>query len=189
MLDVLNNSLYKINNIMKSKIVWFTGLSGAGKTTLSNQLSKILKRKKYKVIRIDGDIFRKKNNVTRFSKKAIIENNVNIINYVDKIQYRYDYIIVSVISPLKKTRTFAFRKFKKKYYEILTKCNIKTLIKRDTKKLYEKARKGHVKNLIGFNSNIKYEKSNHRKIVINTAKYTEKQSINRLIKIIDNEKV
>ena len=45
---------------MKCKIIWFTGLSGAGKTTLSKILFKTLKSKKYKVKRIDGDLFRKK---------------------------------------------------------------------------------------------------------------------------------
>ncbi len=44
---------------MKGKIIWFTGLSGSGKTTLSNYISKILK-KKFKTLKVDGDIFRKK---------------------------------------------------------------------------------------------------------------------------------
>ena len=45
---------------MKSKIIWFTGLSGSGKTTLSKYLSNHLKNKKFKVKKIDGDVFRKK---------------------------------------------------------------------------------------------------------------------------------
>ena len=45
----------------------------------------------------------------------------------------------------------------KDYFEVFTKCNLKTLINRDTKKLYEKAKKNIIKNLIGFNSKIKYE--------------------------------
>ena len=45
---------------MKSKIIWFTGLSGSGKTTLSNYIFKKLKNKKFKVKKIDGDVFRKK---------------------------------------------------------------------------------------------------------------------------------
>jgi len=45
---------------MKNKILWFTGLSGAGKTTLANIISKKLKKKKFKVKKIDGDLFRKK---------------------------------------------------------------------------------------------------------------------------------
>ena len=43
-----------------AKVIWFTGLSGAGKTTLSKKLSDKLKKKKLKVFTIDGDTFRKK---------------------------------------------------------------------------------------------------------------------------------
>ena len=49
-----------MNNKNLSIVVWFTGLSGAGKTTLASDLSKIIKKKKYKVLRVDGDLFRKK---------------------------------------------------------------------------------------------------------------------------------
>ena len=58
---------------MNSKIIWFTGLSGAGKTTLSLNLFKKLKKLKFKVKKIDGDIFRKKKVIVKkFTKKKII---------------------------------------------------------------------------------------------------------------------
>ena len=49
---------------------------------------------------------------------VLIKNNMSIINYVKKIQTKYDYIIISVISPLIKTRTYAKQTFKEKYFEI-----------------------------------------------------------------------
>ena len=111
------------------------------------------------------EIFRKKINLIDLQKKSIIKNNLSIINYIDKEKSKYNYIIVSVISPLEKTRSLAFKKFKKNYYEVHTKCNLKVLIKRDTKKLYYKAKMKIIKNLIGFNSKIRYESSNHKKII------------------------
>tara|TARA_Y100000389_G_C17450446_1_gene514408 strand:- start:1358 stop:1873 length:516 start_codon:yes stop_codon:yes gene_type:complete len=166
---------------MKSKIIWFTGLSGSGKTTLSKYISKKLKSKKNKIKKIDGDIFRKKNKANMFTKKSIKENNFAIINYVDELKINYDFVIVSVISPLKITREFAKKKFKKKYYEIYTKCNLKELTKRDTKKLYFKAKHNIIKNLIGFNSNINYEKTNYKKIIVNTAKETIEESAKKIL--------
>jgi len=78
-----------------SKIIWFTGLSGAGKTTLAKILNKKLIKLNYKVQTIDGDNFRKKNrNSNNFSKKNIIENNLSIINYLKKTQKKYDFILV-----------------------------------------------------------------------------------------------
>ena len=169
---------------MKNKILWFTGLSGAGKTTLANIISKKLKKKKFKVRKIDGDLFRKKNKIKKFDKREITNNNFSIIRYVSEIQYKYDYVIVSVISPLRKTRAFAFKKFGKDYFEILTKCKLKTLIDRDTKKLYEKAKKNIIKNLIGYNSKIKYEDTSYKKIIVKTDCETINESTNKILRKI-----
>ena len=169
---------------MKSKIVWFTGLSGSGKTTLSIYISKKLKKKKFKVKLVDGDIFRKKNKTNKFTKNEIVKNNLQIIRYVDGLRRRYDYILVSVISPFEKTRKYAHKKLKNSYFEVHTKCNLKELIKRDPKKLYDKAKKNLIKNLIGFNSKIKYETSKHKKIVVNTSKKSIMQCSNKILKEI-----
>ena len=168
-----------------TKILWFTGLSGAGKSTLSKILGIKLSKLSFKVKIIDGDIFRTKNkNKNNFSKTNIIKNNLSIINYVRKIEKNYDFILVSVISPLLITRNIARIKFGKNYFEIFVKCKIKTLEKRDTKNLYAMAKKNMINNLIGYNSNIKYENSRYKKIIINTDKLSKLKSINIIIKKI-----
>jgi adenylylsulfate kinase-like enzyme len=169
---------------MRSKIIWFTGLSGSGKTTLSNHISTILK-KKFKILKVDGDTFRKKKKINSFTKKAIIQNNISIINYLNKKKHKYDYLLVSVISPLKKTRILAHKKFGSNYFEVHTNCNLRELIKRDTKKLYLKAKLKQIDNLIGYNSNIKYEKSKYKKITVNTAKETINESGKKILKKIN----
>ena len=173
-----------------AKIIWFTGLSGAGKTTLAKILSKRLAKRNFTVQNIDGDNFRKKNkNNNKFSKSNIIENNLSIIKHTKKIQKKYDFIIVSVISPLLKTRNFARIQFGKNYYEVYVKCKIKTLERRDTKKLYEKAKKKLIKNLIGYNSKIRYEISKYKKITINTDMLNKSNSIKTIMKkILDKKK-
>jgi len=168
-----------------TKIIWFTGLSGAGKSTLSKILGNKLSKLSFKVKIIDGDIFRTKNkNKNNFSKTNIIKNNLSIINYIKKIQKKYDFILVSVISPLLITRNIARTKFGVNYFEIYVKCKIKTLEKRDTKQLYAMAKKNLIKNLIGYNSNIKYEVSRYKKIIIDTDKLSKLKSINLIIKKI-----
>ena len=171
-----------------TKILWFTGLSGTGKSTLANILSSKLSKLKFKVKVIDGDNFRKKKNNNNFSRTNIIKNNLSIISYVKKIQTKYNFILVSVISPLLKTRSMARNKFGKNYFEIYLKCKIKTLEKRDTKKLYAKAKKNIIKNLIGYNSSIKYEMSRYKKITINTDKLNKNKSIKVIInKVFKNK--
>ena len=166
-----------------AKILWFTGLSGAGKSTLSKILGIKLSKLSFKVKIIDGDIFRTKNK-NNFSKNNILKNNLSIIDYIKKIQRKYDFILVSVISPLLITRKLARTKFGLNYFEIFVKCKIKTLEKRDTKQLYTKAKKNIIKNLIGYNSNIQYEVSRYKKIIIDTDKLSKFKSINLIIKKI-----
>jgi adenylylsulfate kinase len=164
-----------------AKIIWLTGLSGAGKTTLCKKIKKILNVKK-KCLIIDGDTFRKKNKQFSFSKKNIISNNLRVIEYCKKNFIKYDYILVSVISPLKKTRKYASKIFKENYFEIHVFASLKILVKRDTKGLYRLSKKGLINNLIGFNSKIKYEKSKHQYLRINTGKLSLLQSAIKILK-------
>jgi len=174
--------LNKKVNKMSSKIIWLTGLSGTGKSTLSKALKKNLYDKKVKII--DGDIFRKstKNIVKKFTKKNIFENNISIINFIKNIQNKFDVIIVSVISPLLNTRKKAKKTFKNNYYEVYLKCGIQELIRRDTKGLYKLAKEKIIKNLVGFNSKIKYEKSYYKKITLNTKNINVTNCIKIIIK-------
>ena len=169
---------------MSAKIIWFTGLSGVGKTSLSKFFYK-KNFKKIKIKKIDGDIFRKKNKVkNKFTKKNIIKNNNNIIKYILSIKNSYDMVLVSVISPLRITRLKAKKIFKKNYYEVFVNCALKTLKKRDTKSLYRKADLGKVK-LIGYNSKILYEKSNYNVININTDNTNLKNFYKKIINKIN----
>ena len=170
---------------MTSKIIWLTGLSGSGKTTLSIAITKFLKKKNHKVKVIDGDSFRKKNKSdNKFSLKSIYQNNISVISFIKKIESKYSFIIVSLISPLLKTRKIAKKNFGNRYFEVFVDCKIKTLEQRDTKGLYLKARKNKIKNLIGYNSKIKYQKSKYKKIYINTDKLNVNDSAKVIIKKI-----
>ena len=168
-----------------ANIVWLTGLSGSGKSTLSNIVQKKLKKKGHKVLSIDGDIFRKKTkNVDTFTKQNILNNNIKIIKYIKKYQFIYNYILVSVISPLRESRSFARKIFKKNYFEIYTKCSLKELKNRDTKGLYKLADKRKINNLIGYKSKIKYQKSRYKVIVIDTKKNNLKKSKEKILNYI-----
>ena len=168
---------------MSAKILWFTGLSGSGKSTLANLLFKHLLKnnRKLKLKIIDGDNFRKKNrNNKNFSRNAIFINNLSIIKHVNSIKSKYDFVLVSVISPLAKTRTIAKKKFRKNYFEIYVKCKISSLKKRDPKGLY----KNKNTKMIGVNSDIKYEKSSYKKIILDKDKKTKKELIKKIFKSI-----
>ena len=102
---------------LNTKIIWLSGLSGTGKTTLSDILKKKLSSKK--TLLVDGDKFRKKRKKNKFNRKEITKNNYEIIKFVKKNLKKYNYIIVSVISPLKITRKYSKKIFKNNQLEII----------------------------------------------------------------------
>ena len=166
-------------------VIWLTGLSGVGKSTLAYKLKNSLSKKNYKVIILDGDDFRKsKNYKKKFDKISIKKNNNLIIKKLKKIYFDYDFMLVSVISPLKITRFKAKQAFKNNYIEVYLNCAKKVLEKRDPKGLYEKAKKGEIKNLIGYNSKIKYQPSNYPVIKLNTHEQSVNASEKLLLKYI-----
>lgn len=128
-------------------------------------------------------LLEKKNNST-FTKKSIISNNLRIIDHVKKVSKQYDYVLVSVISPLLKTRLKAKKVFKKNYFEVFVNCPLKELKSRDTKGLYKKADQQIIRNLIGYNSMVKYERSKYKVINVNTKKLSIKNSVKKIIKKI-----
>lgn len=166
-------------------IIWFTGLSGSGKTTLSNHLEEALEKDGFSVFQVDGDAFRKKKKAKNtFSRKEILENNRSIISYCRTIKEKYDFIIVSVISPLLKTRKEARKIFGKDYLEIFLHCPVKELLKRDPKKLYARAMAGEIKNLIGFSVQNPYETPENPELTIDTSKSNIKESLGKIKKLI-----
>ncbi|MCK5044575.1 adenylyl-sulfate kinase [Candidatus Parcubacteria bacterium] len=168
-------------------IIWFTGLSGVGKTTLSAGLKKKLGETDFSVFQVDGDIVRKEQNIKNtFSKEEILENNYNIISYCESIKKDYDFIIVSVISPFQETRAKAREMFKKDYLEIFLSCPLKELLKRDPKKLYARMLAGEIKNLIGFSEQNPYEVPKNPDIMINTEKDNIEKSLEKIINVIKN---
>ena len=139
-------------NIIKPQVVWITGLSGAGKTTIARLLLK--KIKKFKPIHLDGDELRDILSITNkntFSKKDRIK--IGLI-YSKLSKYLYDQghlVIVSVMALNSKTFNWN-KKYIKNYFEIFLDVPIYELQKRDPKGMYIKARNGEISNFTGISS-------------------------------------
>lgn len=119
-------------------IVWITGLSGAGKTTLGKALYKNLKKKIPNTVWIDGDILRNHfQNTEKYDQKSRVEQYTKMIRIA---KFCYDQKINVIVSALY-FNNFIFRNNKKifkNYFQIYLKSNIKDLIRRDSKKIYSK---------------------------------------------------
>ncbi|HZB82343.1 MAG TPA: adenylyl-sulfate kinase [Rubrobacteraceae bacterium] len=130
--------------------LWFTGLSGAGKTTISEVVEKELRERLGKVEVLDGDIVR-----TNLSKglgfsRADRDTNILRIGFVAKLLTRNGVaVIVSAISPYKEARDMVRREIGEDFIEVFVDCPVDVCARRDVKGLYKKAFAGEIEQFTG----------------------------------------
>lgn len=179
--------MYSTSLLNKSRVIWFTGLSGAGKTTLAKKLFNYLSLKEKKVIILDGDTIRSETHKDLdFSPDGIKKNNELITELCIGHLREFDYVIVSVIAPFAESRKEARGVLGEAYTEVFVKASLETLIERDTKKLYKKALKGDIQNFIGIDPNVPYQIPENSDIIIETENENEEKSFENLLEKLFN---
>ncbi len=167
---------------MTATVLWFTGLSGAGKTTIASGVSKILIDQNYSVKIIDGDDIRDSiHTKLGFTPEDISTNNEQIAIMCLSMLADFNYIFVPIISPFKDSRAQASKILGHTFTEVYVKSDITTLIERDTKGLYKKALNNQLANMIGIDPLVPYEPPNSPDIVLNTKEETKANSIRKLL--------
>lgn len=134
------------------KVLWFSGLSGSGKSAIANEVEKILYEMGKKTYILDGDNVRLGlNNDLSFSGKDR-EENIRRVAEVSKLFVNSGIItITSFISPYKKTRQMAKDIIgDDDYIEIYVNTSLEKCIERDVKGLYKKAQNGKIKGMTGI---------------------------------------
>lgn len=138
---------------IKSKpcVIWLTGYSGAGKTTIANDLMRKFKSKGIYPVLLDGDEIR---NVVRqfgFDETSRRNHNLNVGYIAALFEKQGNIVIVSLISPYHDTRD-EIRNLCKHFIEVHVATDLQVCIERDTKGLYKKAISGEVKNFTGVSA-------------------------------------
>ena len=163
----------------KGLTLWFTGLSGAGKTTLARMIEIELRNRGHKVEVLDGDVVR--TNLSKglgFSKEDR-DTNIRRIGFVCNLLARNDVIaIAAAISPYRDMRD-EVRRETGAFVEVFVKCPIDVLAERDVKGLYKKALAGEIKHFTGIDD--PYEEPLAPEIIVETDKETPEQSAARII--------
>ncbi len=167
----------------KGIVLWFTGLSGAGKTTLARALSTRLAEEGFPVEILDGDEVRE--NLSRglgFSK-ADRDTNIRRIGFVARLLARNGVIVLAAaISPYRQPRDDVRRDITDdgaRFLEIFIHCPLNVLIERDVKGLYKKALAGEVKNFTGISD--PYEEPLRPEIIIDSSTESIDQSVERIL--------
>lgn len=159
-------------------VIWLTGLSGAGKTTIANALAERLQTVGYKVEILDGDIVRQHfSKGLGFSKEDRIEN-IRRVAYVAHLLARNGVVVITaLISPYREGRNYA-RQLIGNFVEVYVSCPINVLVERDVKGLYAKALKGEIPNFTGISD--PYEPPENPEVVVETDKETVDESVDKI---------
>ena len=162
----------------KGFVLWFTGLSGAGKSTISNLLERRLRASGARVETLDGDVVR-----THLSKGLTFSRedrdiNVRRIGFVAELLARHGVIvIVAAISPYREVRDEVRAKIDN-FVEVYVECPIEVLAERDVKGLYKKALAGEIPHFTGVSD--PYEPPLHPEVAVNSSRETPEQSAARI---------
>lgn len=163
----------------KGFTVWFTGLSGAGKTTISQLVAEEIRRRGRNVEVLDGDVVR-----THLSKglgysKEDRDTNIRRIAFVCKLLTRNGAaVIAAAISPYREVREEARREIGN-FVEVYVRCPLEVCVERDVKGLYKKALAGEIPNFTGVSD--PYEEPLAPEVVVDTHLQTPEQSAQMVI--------
>jgi len=163
--------------------LWFTGLSGAGKSTIANLVAGELRTRGHRVEILDGDEVR--TNLSKglgFSKEDR-DTNIRRIGYVCNLLARNGVIAISAaISPYREIRD-EIRRNHRRFFEVYMKCSIEKLSERDVKGLYKKALAGEIKNFTGISD--PYEEPLNPELVLDSGTENVELSLHKLLRTLE----
>ncbi len=134
----------------KGFTLWFTGLSGAGKTTISHIVEKELRDRGSRVEVLDGDVVRENLSKGLGFSKEDRDTNIRRIAFVADLLSRNGVpVITAAISPYREIRDEARELMGDRFIEVFVKASVEVCAERDVKGLYEKAFKGEIKEFTG----------------------------------------
>jgi adenylylsulfate kinase len=164
----------------KGFTLWFTGLSGSGKSTISERVVLKLQKMGLPVEILDGDIVR-----THLSKglgfsREDRDENIKRVGFICQLLTRNGVPnIASVISPYRAARDYNRQKIKN-FVEVYVACPVEVCAQRDVKGLYQKAMAGEIKHFTGVDD--PYEEPLNPEIICHTDKESIEESVEKVVK-------
>lgn len=169
----------------RGMMIWFTGLSGSGKSTIAIALERELQRRRLLCRILDGDNIRSGiNSNLGFSPEDRVEN-IRRIAEVGKLFVDTGIItLATFISPTNELRRMAARIIgEQDFYEVYVSTPLEECERRDVKGLYAKARRGEIRDFTGISA--PFEVPEHPALSLDTSQLTVEESVDRILKLIN----
>lgn len=167
----------------RGRVIWLTGYSGSGKTTIGRLLEKKLFSTNHHVILLDGDNIRHGLcSDLGFSPKDRDENLRRVAEVARLLVENGMIVICTFISPMKKQRDFVRSLVGKDFVEVYAKCPIDVCARRDVKGLYEKYELGQLKELTGLDA--PYEEPDSPDLILETDKMSVRECVDKIISLL-----
>ncbi|MGM0827275.1 MAG: adenylyl-sulfate kinase [Bacillota bacterium] len=172
-----------------SALLWFTGLSGSGKSTISVEVEKTLHELGIHTYRLDGDNIRHGLNQDLSFSIEDRKENIRRVGEVSKLFVDAGVLtLAAFISPFNEDRAFVRSLLQhQEFIEIYVHASVKTCIQRDPKGLYERVVKGEIKGFTGIDS--PYEIPESPEIIVDTECQSIEESVEQIVQYLKNKKL
>lgn len=164
-------------------VLWFTGLSGSGKSTIARKLERKLFEAGKRTMLLDGDQVRHGLNGDLGFSDADRRENIRRVAHLARLFYEQGNIVIcTFISPFREERDFARKLIQEdgRFFEVFIDCPLEEAQKRDPKGLYAKANKGEIKNFTGIDS--PYEAPQNAELKVNTTTLSADEAVDQILK-------
>lgn len=169
-------------HIARPTVIWFTGLSGAGKSTVAKAVAEALSKRGYKVEQLDGDIIRSLFPTTGFTRPER-DAHIRRVGYLaSRLEQNGVFVVASLVSPYEESRRFV-RSLCKNFVEVYVSTPLAECERRDVKGLYAKARAGTIQNFTGVSD--PYEPPTAPEVTLDTSGESLEQSVQLVMKRLE----
>ena len=174
----------RTQNKHQSFILWFTGLSASGKSSVANAFARRLFERGNQAFVLDGDNVRHGLNKDLGFDEEGRKENIRRIGEVSKLFVENGQIVLTAfISPYREDRQVVRELVEAgEFIEVYVKCSVETCEKRDPKGLYKKARNAEIPNFTGISA--PYEEPERPEIILDTEKYSIEECVDQLTNIL-----
>ena len=171
----------------KPILIWLSGLSGSGKSTIANELEKKLYENNFLSYLLDGDNIRIGLNKDLGFTDDDRKENIRRISEVSRLMLDAGLIVITAfISPFREERQLAKSLvLEENYFLVHVDCSVEKCEERDVKGLYKKARAGEIKNFTGIDS--PYEVPEKPNLIVNTEKESIDESVDKIFNAIKSK--